>query len=215
MRTWRSARCGTRSRPWNVNCATHVRFFPMTERSTGHCCSDSTPGAVRDGPAPATKYSRATPRGQISSQAARPSTDRPLDPTPGAASGARESRLVLPPRPRRTTRTRHQGRRGRGVADPQGRRNRPGAPARLDNQVGGWPTRTMRPDVAVPAPSATGFRWCLRADVRSGRVWSSRSAVISRCGRPGSLHGRRGRCVRLRGRGRVGRGRARRGRLRG
>ena len=36
--------------------------------------------------------------------AARPTTNHPLDPTPGTAPGTREPRLGLPPHPRRTTR---------------------------------------------------------------------------------------------------------------
>nr|WP_231648035.1 transposase domain-containing protein [Saccharothrix sp. NRRL B-16348] len=58
-----------------------------------------------------------------------------LDPAPGAAPGTRESHLGLPPHPRRTPRARHQDRRIHGVADPPGRRDRPGTRAHPDDLV--------------------------------------------------------------------------------
>lgn len=78
-------------------------------------------GAPGNSPALAQGPARPPPRSQISSQATRPTTNHPLDPTPGAAPGTRESRLGLPPRPWRIARPRHHNRRLHRLADPQRR----------------------------------------------------------------------------------------------
>lgn len=61
-----------------------------------HASSAPTAGTSGDSAAVAPGPHRAPPRGEIPYQAARPSTDHPLDPAPGAAPGARESHLGLP-----------------------------------------------------------------------------------------------------------------------
>jgi len=57
------------------------------------------PETVLRSPGPA----GAPPRGQIPPQAPGPAAHRPLHPPAGAAPGTRESRLGLPPHPRRRT----------------------------------------------------------------------------------------------------------------
>ncbi|ROP41897.1 hypothetical protein EDD40_7378 [Saccharothrix texasensis] len=113
---------------------------PTPGASASSTATTGTPGddsAVAPGPP------SAQPRRQVPSQGARSTTDRPLDPAPGAAPGTRESHLGLPPHPRRTPRARHQCRRIHGMADPRGRRNRPGTRTHHDDMVS-LPLRTGR-----------------------------------------------------------------------
>jgi hypothetical protein len=95
---------------------------------------------------------RAPPRRQFPSQTPGPPTNRPLDPPAGTTSCAGEPRLGISPHPRRTTRTRSQGRRLHRLADPHRRRNQPSRRSHLDQR--GRPSSAPRPALYSPATSS-------------------------------------------------------------
>ncbi|GAB2968891.1 hypothetical protein GCM10027184_17360 [Saccharothrix stipae] len=77
-------------------------LFRDTAAPTPDASASSTPtaGAPGDGAPVAPRPPRPPPRSQIPPQESRPTTDHPLDPTPGAAPGAGKPHLGLPPHPR-------------------------------------------------------------------------------------------------------------------
>lgn len=91
----------------------------------------ATTGAPGYRPALAPRPDVSTSRAHLPTQAARTPTHRPLHTRPRPTPGQGEPQLGVQPGARRTRHPRHQGRPLHRLGDPQDRRHRPRAPARL------------------------------------------------------------------------------------
>ncbi|WP_442973739.1 NucA/NucB deoxyribonuclease domain-containing protein [Saccharothrix sp. NRRL B-16314] len=155
--------------------------------STRRCASSApTAGAPGDGAAVAPRPSLTPSHCQVPSPAARPTADHPLDPTPGPTPGTGESHLELPPHPRRTPRPRHQGRSLHRLADPQGRRNRPGPRTHHDDLVG-LPVLPGRRTANFANAIASGKSPIVTRLTGRSNIRANRNAAQSGAPRPGTL----------------------------
>ncbi len=113
-----------------------------------HLPTDKAPplpaaGAPGHDPALAPEPAPAPARRGLRTEAARTSTDRPLDPEPGPAPGQGEPHLGIPPDPRRTRSARDQGRGPHRLGNPQGARH-PTRPGADQHDLGRVPARPSR-----------------------------------------------------------------------